>query len=325
MITVAIADDHRVVRVGLEQLLATFDDVDVVGAGAGGREAVAICGAHHPDVLLLDLSMPDLDGIEATRGSCGVPRHPGGGVHVVLRSRAHRASARQRRDRLPVEGRRARRDPRRDPGRLARRIAPRSPRRRRTPGDDGPEWARSNSPHVNVRCWGWSWTATPTSRSPAAWGSARRRSRATSRTCSSGSGWPIALRRRCGPNAPAPCATGPGTQVPLGPPSRTPPYGHASDAGHRPRVRRPGRHPGGGRRRQRPARFVLGAPGTGGSGCSGRMPTRCGSGSGRGRSPGQSWQLFISDNGTRIYSATRTSTLRRRDPGEEEHARSRRP
>ncbi|MFI5393512.1 MAG: response regulator [Myxococcota bacterium] len=66
MITVAIADDHRVVRVGLEQLLATFDDVSFVGAGSGGREAVAICETHHPDVLLLDLSMPDLDGIEAT-------------------------------------------------------------------------------------------------------------------------------------------------------------------------------------------------------------------------------------------------------------------
>ena len=66
MISVAIADDHRVVRVGLEQLLATFDDVSFVGAGSGGREAVAICEAHHPDVLLLDLSMPDLDGIEAT-------------------------------------------------------------------------------------------------------------------------------------------------------------------------------------------------------------------------------------------------------------------
>ncbi len=67
MIRVAIADDHRVVRVGLEQLLGTFDDVDFVAAGGGGEEAVAICAEHHPDVLLLDLSMPDLDGIEVTR------------------------------------------------------------------------------------------------------------------------------------------------------------------------------------------------------------------------------------------------------------------
>jgi DNA-binding NarL/FixJ family response regulator len=67
VIRVVIADDHRVVRVGLEQLLETFDDVDCVGAGAGGEEAVALCIEHRPDVLLLDLSMPDLDGIEVTK------------------------------------------------------------------------------------------------------------------------------------------------------------------------------------------------------------------------------------------------------------------
>ena len=67
MIRVVIADDHRVVRVGLEQLLQTFDDVDFLGAGAGGDEAVALCTEHRPDVLLLDLSMPDVDGIEVTR------------------------------------------------------------------------------------------------------------------------------------------------------------------------------------------------------------------------------------------------------------------
>lgn len=66
-IRVAIADDHRVVRVGLEQLLGTFDDVELVGAAEGGEEAVAVCGAERPDVLLLDLSMPDLDGVEVTR------------------------------------------------------------------------------------------------------------------------------------------------------------------------------------------------------------------------------------------------------------------
>jgi DNA-binding NarL/FixJ family response regulator len=67
VIRVAIADDHRVVRVGLEQLLQTFDDVEFVGAGAGGEEAVAMCTEHRPDVLLLDLSMPDVDGIEVTK------------------------------------------------------------------------------------------------------------------------------------------------------------------------------------------------------------------------------------------------------------------
>jgi len=67
VIRVVIADDHRVVRVGLEQLLQTFDDVEFLGAGAGGEEAVALCAEHRPDVLLLDLSMPDVDGIEVTK------------------------------------------------------------------------------------------------------------------------------------------------------------------------------------------------------------------------------------------------------------------
>jgi len=66
-IRVAIADDHRVVRVGLEQLLATFDDVERVGSADGGEAAVTLGVTERPDVLLLDLSMPDLDGVEVTR------------------------------------------------------------------------------------------------------------------------------------------------------------------------------------------------------------------------------------------------------------------
>jgi DNA-binding NarL/FixJ family response regulator len=66
MIRVVIADDHRVVRVGLEQLLETFHDVELVGSADGGEEAVRICAETTPDVLLLDLQMPDLDGVEVT-------------------------------------------------------------------------------------------------------------------------------------------------------------------------------------------------------------------------------------------------------------------
>jgi DNA-binding NarL/FixJ family response regulator len=66
-VRVAIADDHRVVRVGLEQLLATFEDVEVVGVAEGGRRAVEVCVEQRPDVLLLDLSMPDLDGVGVSR------------------------------------------------------------------------------------------------------------------------------------------------------------------------------------------------------------------------------------------------------------------
>jgi DNA-binding NarL/FixJ family response regulator len=67
VIRVVIADDHRVVRVGLDQLLATFDDVELVGSADGGEAAVELATSAKPDVLLLDLSMPDLDGIEVTK------------------------------------------------------------------------------------------------------------------------------------------------------------------------------------------------------------------------------------------------------------------
>lgn len=67
MIRVVIADDHEVVRAGLEQLIDTFDDVELVGAAANGEEAVAVCLRHKPDLVLLDLAMPAMDGIEATR------------------------------------------------------------------------------------------------------------------------------------------------------------------------------------------------------------------------------------------------------------------
>jgi DNA-binding NarL/FixJ family response regulator len=67
VIRVVIADDHRVVRVGLEQLLATFDDVGIVGVATNGEEAVARCAAEHPDVALIDIEMPGMDGVEATR------------------------------------------------------------------------------------------------------------------------------------------------------------------------------------------------------------------------------------------------------------------
>jgi DNA-binding NarL/FixJ family response regulator len=67
VIRVVIADDHRVVRSGLEQLLGTFDDVEIVGVAAAGEEAVERCTAERPDVALVDLEMPGMDGVEATR------------------------------------------------------------------------------------------------------------------------------------------------------------------------------------------------------------------------------------------------------------------
>lgn len=67
MIRLLIVDDHAIVRQGLEQLFATVDDIDVVGTAADGDEAVRFAQDWKPDVILMDLGMPSLDGVAATR------------------------------------------------------------------------------------------------------------------------------------------------------------------------------------------------------------------------------------------------------------------
>ncbi len=67
MIRVLIADDHGVLRDGLGRVIAAQPDMELVGAAANGAEAVELCHAARPDVVLMDLEMPVLDGIEATR------------------------------------------------------------------------------------------------------------------------------------------------------------------------------------------------------------------------------------------------------------------
>jgi DNA-binding NarL/FixJ family response regulator len=67
VIRVVIADDHAVVRHGLAQLLSTFADVELVGEAADGQSAVDTCEEQRPDVVLMDLEMPVMDGIEATQ------------------------------------------------------------------------------------------------------------------------------------------------------------------------------------------------------------------------------------------------------------------
>jgi two-component system response regulator NreC len=67
MIRVLIADDHAVVRAGLRALLSSAPDLDLVGEASGGVEAVELAVKLHPDIVVLDLSMPDLDGISAVR------------------------------------------------------------------------------------------------------------------------------------------------------------------------------------------------------------------------------------------------------------------
>lgn len=67
MIRLLIADDHPLVRSALTQLFDTVDDVTVVGSVSDGEQAVAAAREASPDVILMDLEMPTLDGIEATR------------------------------------------------------------------------------------------------------------------------------------------------------------------------------------------------------------------------------------------------------------------
>ena len=67
MIKVLLADDHAVVRDGLRVLLEAQFDVSVVGDAANGREAVQLVLQRHPDVVVMDVAMPDMNGIEATR------------------------------------------------------------------------------------------------------------------------------------------------------------------------------------------------------------------------------------------------------------------
>jgi Response regulator containing a CheY-like receiver domain and an HTH DNA-binding domain len=66
-IRVLIADDHGVIRDGLGRLIEALEDIDLVGVAADGEEAIRGCRETSPDVVLMDLDMPRIDGIEATR------------------------------------------------------------------------------------------------------------------------------------------------------------------------------------------------------------------------------------------------------------------
>ncbi len=64
---VLLADDHTVVRTALAALLAREPDLDIVGEAANGQQAIEVARSLQPDVILMDISMPVLNGIEATR------------------------------------------------------------------------------------------------------------------------------------------------------------------------------------------------------------------------------------------------------------------
>jgi len=66
-VRVLVADDQAMVRAGLRMLIEHEDDLDVVAEAADGRQAVALTRRHRPDVVLMDIRMPEMDGLEATR------------------------------------------------------------------------------------------------------------------------------------------------------------------------------------------------------------------------------------------------------------------
>ena len=80
-IRVLLADDHGVVRKGLRFLLERQPDMEIVGEAADGREAVRLAEAANPDIVIMDIAMPLLNGIEATAQI--VKRNPGIAVIIL--------------------------------------------------------------------------------------------------------------------------------------------------------------------------------------------------------------------------------------------------
>lgn len=66
-ITILLAEDHRIIREGLRELLLTESDLHVIGEAENGRQAVSLTSQLCPDVVIMDVSMPLINGIEATR------------------------------------------------------------------------------------------------------------------------------------------------------------------------------------------------------------------------------------------------------------------
>lgn len=92
MITVILADDHAVLRDGLRYLLEAQDDIQIIATAANGQEAVEQAMQQCPDVVLMDISMPVMNGIEATRQICEVCKN----TKVAILSMHHTSEYLQR-------------------------------------------------------------------------------------------------------------------------------------------------------------------------------------------------------------------------------------
>jgi DNA-binding NarL/FixJ family response regulator len=92
MITVILADDHAILRDGLRFLLEAAGDIQIISMAANGQEAVEQAQMHCPDVIVMDISMPVMSGIEATKHICKICEH----TKVAILSMHHTAEYIQR-------------------------------------------------------------------------------------------------------------------------------------------------------------------------------------------------------------------------------------
>ena len=147
IIRVMVVDDHPVVRRGMKSLLEEEDDIELVGEAVNGKDAIEKVEILKPDVILMDLVMPEMGGIEAIEkitASHPGRAHPG---HDQLRRRRQGLPLHQgRRARVPAQGLRPRRSDPHDPTGVSRRTL--HPPHHRPQGDPGaqPSGARSAYP-----------------------------------------------------------------------------------------------------------------------------------------------------------------------------------